>query len=95
MARFNFDSDYDDEEFDKEEEQRDEEMADELFIKDQIIAVQQENNELLMMEVDAKILENAIAVCKSDWFWGFRTAASKFKRIKRIYRQFKNMIDEK
>jgi hypothetical protein len=94
MARFNFDSDYDDEEFDKEEEHA-EEMADELFIKDQIIAVQQENNELLMMEVEAKILENAIAVCKCDWFWNFRSSISKIKRIRKVYKQFKNMIDEK
>ena len=68
MSRFSFDDyDDDDDEFEKEGEKED--LIDELFLKDQIIAVQQENNELLLMEIDQKILENAIMFCKSSWFW--------------------------
>ena len=52
MSRFNFDSDYDDDE--EKREQDEENLADDLFLKDQIISVQQENNDILKME-DSKI----------------------------------------
>lgn len=97
MSRFSFDSDYDDddEDFNKEEEERAEQLADELFLKDQIIAVQQENNDLLLMGVEQKLLKNAIDVAKSDWLWSFRSTNTKLKIVKKIYKQFRNIIDEK
>lgn len=96
MSRFSFESDYDDDDYDNDEDaDRAEEIADELFLKDQIIAVQQENNDLLMMEVEQKLLKNAIHVAKSDWLWNFRSTNSKLRIIKRIFRQFKNVLDEK
>lgn len=96
MSRFSFESDYDDDDFDNEEDAEEaEHIADELFLKDQIIAVQQENNDLLLMEVEQKLLKNAISVAKSDWLWMFRSTNSKLRIIKRIFRQFKNALDEK
>jgi|LakMenEpi03Aug12_release.lakeMendotaPanAssembly.Ray.scaffolds.fasta_scaffold841435_1 hypothetical protein len=92
MSRFNFDSDYDDDE--EKREQDEENLADDLFLKDQIISVQQENNDILKMEVEEKLLEIAIAVCQKSWFWSFRSVASKMRSIKRVYKQFRNLLLE-
>jgi hypothetical protein len=92
MTRFNFDSDYDDD--DEKREQAEENLADDLFLKDQIISVQQENNDILKMEVEEKLLEIAIAVCQKSWFWSFKTVGSKMRSIKRVYKQFRNLLLE-
>jgi hypothetical protein len=90
MSRFSFDSDYDDE--DEREQEREENIADELFLKDQIISVQQENNDILKLEVDEKLLEISISICQRSWLWYFRPLSSKIKSVKRVYKQFKNML---
>jgi hypothetical protein len=90
MSRFSFDSDYDED--DERDEEREENIADELFLKDQIISVQQENNDILKMEVEQKLLEVSIAVCQKSWFWSLRSTSSKMRAIKRVFRQFKNML---
>lgn len=90
MSRFSFDSDYEDE--DDRDEEREENIADELFLKDQIISVQQENNDILKMEVEQKLLEVSITVCQKSWFWSLRSTSSKMRAIKRVFRQFKNML---
>jgi hypothetical protein len=89
MSRYSFESDYEDEDNDDE---MNENMADDLFLKDQIISVQQENNDILKMEVDEKLLEIAVQVCQHSWFWSWKSYASKVKAIKRVYRQFKNLL---
>jgi hypothetical protein len=90
MSRFNFDSDYDDE--NDRDAEREENIADDLFIKDQIISVQQENNDILKMEVEEKLLEIAISICQRSWFWYFRSTLSKVRAVKKVFRQFKNML---
>ena len=92
MSRFNFDSDYEDDE--EKREQEEESKADDLFLKDQIISVQQENNDILKMEVEEKLLEIAISVCQKSWFWSFRSVTSKMRSIKRVYKQFRNLLLE-
>jgi len=94
MGRFSFDDGYDDDEDEYENDHEKEDLVDELFLKDQIIAVQQENNELLLMEIDQKILENALQFCKTSWFWHFKSMASKMKLLKKVFRQFKGMVED-
>ena len=90
MSRFNFDSEYEDE--DDRDAEREESIADDLFLKDQIISVQQENNDILKMEVEEKLLELCIMICQNSWFWSFKSTASKVKSLKRAFKQFKNML---
>jgi hypothetical protein len=90
MSRFNFDSEYDDDE-DRDAE-REESIADDLFLKDQIISVQQENNDILKMEVEEKLLELCIMICQNSWFWSFKSTTSKVKALKRVFKQFKTML---
>lgn len=94
MSRFSFDDNYDDDEDEYGKDNDKEDMIDELFLKDQIIAVQQENNDLLLMEIEQKILESSISFCKSSWFWSFRTMSGKMKMIKKVYRQFKGLVED-
>ncbi len=94
MGRFSFDDGYDDDDDDYEKDNEKEELVDELFLKDQIIAVQQENNELLLMEIDQKLLENALAFCKTSLLWRFRSLAGKLKILKKVFRQFKSMVED-
>jgi hypothetical protein len=94
MGRFSFDDNEDDDDDDYGNDSDKEDNIDELFLKDQIIAVQQENNDLLLMEIEQKILESAISFCKSSWFWSFRTMSSKMKLIKKAYRQFKGLVED-
>jgi len=89
MSRFSFESDYEDDDHDDD---MDENIADELFLKDQIISVQQENNDILKMEVDEKLLEIAVQVCQSGWFWSWRSPISKVRTIKKVYKQFKTLL---
>jgi hypothetical protein len=94
MGRFSFDDGYDDDEDEDGLNNEKDDLVDELFLKDQIIAVQQENNELLLMEIEQKILENALQFCKSSWFWHFRGMAGRMKLLKKVFRQFKVMVED-
>lgn len=89
MSRFSFDNEYED---DDKDDEMDENIADDLFLKDQIISVQQENNDILKMEADEKLLETAVRVCENSWFWAWRSPVSKVKVIKRVYKQFKSLL---
>jgi hypothetical protein len=91
MSRFSFDSNYDDEDEERDQE-REESLADELFLKDQIITAQQENNDILKMEVEQKLIEISIAVCQKNWFWSFKSLASKIRAVRKVFKQFKNML---
>lgn len=91
MTRFNFDSDYDDDD-ERRDQEAEENLADDLFLKDQIISVQQENNDILKMEVEEKLLEIAIMVCQKSWFWSFRSVTGKMRLIKKVYKQFRNLL---
>lgn len=94
MTRFNFDSDYDDDDDERRDQEAEENLADDLFLKDQIISVQQENNDILKMEVEEKLLEIAITVCQKSWFWSFRSVSGKMRLIKKVYKQFRNLLLE-
>jgi hypothetical protein len=85
--RFNFD---DDDNFDK----NDSDSSEEFNLKDELLSAQQEQTDLLKMDVDEKILNDAISLASKDWFWIFRSSKKKIEIISKIYRSLKKIIDK-
>lgn len=84
--RFNFDDD----DFDK----NDSNSSDEFNLKDELLSAQQEQTDLLKMDVDEKILNDAISLASKDWLWIFRSSRKKIEIIGKIYRNLKKIIDK-
>jgi hypothetical protein len=84
--RFNFDDD----DFDK----NDSDSSDEFNLKDELLSAQQEQTDLLKMDVDEKILNDAISLASKDWLWIFRSSRKKIEIIGKIYRNLKKIIDK-
>jgi hypothetical protein len=85
--RFNFD---DDDNFDK----NDSDSSEEFNLKDELLSAQQEQTDLLKMDVDEKILNDAISLASKDWLWIFRSSKKKIEIISKIYRSLKKIIDK-
>jgi len=92
--RFNFPFDNGDEEDFGKEPQKKKKEKDESTLEDQIILAQQEQTDILRIDIDEKILHDAILVAGRDWLWCFRPAKSKLAIIKKIYTNLKKMIDD-
>ena len=84
--RFNFDDD----DFDK----NDSDSSEEFNLKDELLSAQQEQTDLLKMDVDEKILNDAISLASKDWLWIFRSSRKKIEIIGKIYRNLKKIIDK-
>ena len=46
------------------------------------------------MDVDEKILNDAISLASKDWLWIFRSSKKKIEIISKIYRSLKKIIDK-
>ncbi len=86
--RFNFD---DNDDFFK----KDDGSSEEINFRDELFAAQQEQTDLLKMDVDEKILNDAISLASRDWFWYFRSAKRKIEIIAKTYKSLKKIIDNK
>jgi hypothetical protein len=85
--RFNFD---DDDNFDK----NDSDSSEEFNLKDELLSAQQEQTDLLKMDFDEKVLNDAISLAGKDWLWIFRSSKKKIEIISKIYRSLKKIIDK-
>lgn len=86
MKRFDFNDDFDDE---------DEDSKEEFDLKDELLSAHQEQTDILKLDVDEKILNDAIALAKQDWFWIFRSSKKKIEIISKTYKSLKKIIDKK
>jgi hypothetical protein len=86
--RFNFDDD--DDNFDK----NDSNSSEEFNLKDELLSAQQEQTDLLKMDFDEKVLNDAISLASKDWLWIFRSSKKKIEIISKIYRSLKKIIDK-
>jgi hypothetical protein len=69
--------------------------SEEINFRDELFAAQQEQTDILKMDVDEKILNDAISLASKDWIWCFRSAKSKIDIIARTYRSLKKIVDKK
>ncbi len=84
--------DFNEDEFFKKD---DDSSSEEINFRDELFAAQQEQTDLMKMDVDEKILNDAIALSSKDWFWCFRSAKKKIEIIARTYKSLKKIIDKK
>lgn len=87
MKRFDFGDGFDDKD--------DDESKEEFDLKDELLSAQQEQTDILKLDVDEKILNDAIALAKQDWFWIFRSSKKKIEIISKTYKSLKKIIDKK
>lgn len=92
MKRFDFET-YGDDEFDDDFEDEDEDQN-ESFIDSQMLAIQMEQNILLEQEIQTKLLEESLKICKSSWFWSFTSLKTKMGKIKIAYNELKKLIQD-
>jgi len=100
--RFGFDFDNSDDDFEDEmdsfsewEKQYKEEMEEEGGeIQSQLMLMQQEQVDLLRMEIDERLLKNAIKIASKSWFWSFKSQAKKMKIIAETYVEMKKLLDD-
>jgi hypothetical protein len=43
--------------------------------------------DLAHYQINQQVLELAVRVCSSEWFWSFRSPAYKCRRLDRVYRR--------
>jgi hypothetical protein len=63
-------------------------------LKDELLSAQQEQTDILKLDVDEKILNDAISLASKDWFWFFRSSKKKLEVIAKTYRSLKKIIDK-
>jgi hypothetical protein len=88
--RFNFPFN-DDDGFEKEFSKK---KKDSIPLEDQIMLSQQEQTDILRLDVDEKIMHDAILVASKNFLWIFRSTRNKIQTIKRIYIGLKKIMDE-
>jgi hypothetical protein len=88
--RFNFPFN-DDDDFEKEFSKK---KKDSIPLEEQIVMSQQEQTDILRLDVDEKIMHDAILVASKNFLWMFRSTRNKIQTIKRIYVGLKKIMDE-
>jgi hypothetical protein len=53
-----------------------------------------EQNILLEQEIQTKLLEESLKICKSSWFWSFISLKNKMEKIKIAYNELKKLIQD-
>lgn len=86
MKRFDFEDNFDDND--------DNDSKEDFDLKDELLSAQQEQTDILKLDVDEKILNDAIALAKQDWFWIFRSSKRKMEIISKTYKSLKKIIDK-
>lgn len=84
---FNYDEDDDDD--DLEEDDEDDDYID-VDTDDLVNAMKMD---LVEMHLNQRVLDRAIEVAKSDWFWYFKSPVKKSRIISKIYKQLINLLN--
>jgi len=56
--------------------------------------LREENNSLLKMEVNEKLLNDSIIICSNTWFWSWKSIDYKIEKIREVYLHLKDLTED-